>query len=347
MPLHNMSKGCSMKKFRDIQKVKSKRIVPGFSFKNLGTVLLSAMLLPYIITILFGNPVQGREDSLSGEVSETLAQGAARIVNDTSLGQETLPLELYVADKLAGCMGEDCELEALKAQAVLIRTNLLMQGEEKGNIWEINVYDEEYGTKTIGANIWKAVTETAGVGLFFKGKPAYAAYFAVSNGATRNGEEVLLSEYPYLKSVPCSHDFLSEEFISSSCMSQREFERIWQQIPESEVTQEEVKKYEELLMDGGEEIKGIRLYRDSAGYVLYVEYNDRYVKGEQFRETYHLASSAFTLGRLKEQIIITVKGAGHGLGMSQFGANEMAKDGENYVDILNYFFRDITITKIE
>lgn len=180
----------------------------------------------------------------------------------------------------------------------------------------------------------------------YQSRPVSGSYFAVSNGATRNGEELLFEEHPYLKSVLCSRDFLSEDYTSSVSLRKGEFDRIWQQMPsagENPVMEETV--YSE--KDGAEKELDISIWRDSVGYVLYLERGGKYVTGEQFRESFHLASASFHLNEEDEKIVITVKGMGHGLGMSQFGANEMAREGEDYIGILEYFFQDVTFTKFE
>ena len=170
------------------------------------------------------------------------------------------------------------------------------------------------------------------------------AYFAVSNGATRNAQELLDEEYPYLKSVLCNRDFLSGDFISSASYRKAEFDKLWKETMSFSITEEEILKKNGVT---AETEAGITLYRDSVGYVLYLFQDGKYVSGEQFRDKFRLSSSSFHLNEEDKYIDITVKGVGHGLGMSQFGANEMAKEGEGYIEILNYFFDNVIITKFE
>ena len=77
---------------------------------------------------------------------------------------------------------------------------------------------------------------------------------------------------------------------------------------------------------------------DTAGYVLNVRAGQENVSGEEFRKTYELASSCFTLQRYNGKMRITTRGVGHGLGMSQYSADKMAEDGQTYDEILEYFF---------
>lgn len=331
-----------MKKLRVFQTVKLKGIVPGFSLKNLGTVLLFLLFLPYLITFLLGNISAGNRSEAWEDSISQLEKGNTFVCNRTSLGEERIPLELYVADRLARSIDCDYELEALKAQAVLIRSAVLSEG--KGAKDDITLADKSYGEGTVTEKVLQAVTETKGVSLSYHKNPISGAYFEVSNGATRNGSEVGLVECTYLKGVSCKRDFMSENFMKLIFYDEQEFEKIWEQIPKKELSAGE-------FADCGgvteEVLENIILYRDSADYVLYVERNGEYITGEEFRTAYHLPSSCFGLIREGKEIKISVRGVGHGLGMSQFGANEMAKDEMDYVEILNYFFQDVTITKFE
>lgn len=334
-----------MKKLRVFQTVKRRRIVPGFSLKNLGTVLLFLFFVPYLLAFLFGNVQSTDRDTETVSIESRLQSGHEYIYNLTSFGKERIPLETYVADKLARCMDTGYETEALKAQAVVIRSGLLAKQEMSGEGGDIVMEDAEYGSGTLTGNVMQAVAETAGVYLSYEGKPVNAPYFAVSNGATRDGEELGLSEYPYLKRVLCDRDFLSPDYSETVSFHEKEFEKIWQQCTGYPVTEEEITQNEKVRVE--KEEPDITLYRDSAGYVLYAERDGKFVSGEQMRTNFYLPSASFHLEKEDSEICFVVRGMGHGIGMSQFAANEMAKEGEDYVTILNYFFQDTTISKFE
>ncbi len=344
-----------MKKLRVFQTVKSKRIVPGFSPGNLGTVFLFFILTPYLITFFLGNLREGNGEQAA--FTQTGKEDACLVFvsNEASFGSEMIPIEDYVADKLARSMDENYEMEALKAQAVLIRSNLLAEiaeedrysteGSMQGYKKKIQVKDPDYGKTLIKENILEAVAKTKGVYITYEGRPAGGAYFAVSNGKTRNAREMALEEYPYLLSVPCERDFLSENFNSFTVYKEKEFEKIWKSIKGWQITEDEILEKEGITVQKA--MEKYTLYRDSADYVLYIEREGMYVSGEQFRKAFGLSSASFHFNKEEGQVIITVKGSGHGLGMSQFGANEMARQGSDYIHILNYFFQNVTITKFE
>ncbi len=333
-----------MKKFKSsvFCYMKLIRIVPGFSLKSLGAILL----LPYLLTFLLGNFCQQETMTVwAPNLEKQLTQNRFRVINQTKLGKEVIPLEVYVADKLTRSINTDFELETLKAQAVLIRTNLFASSQGSTDIL---VKDENYGSQHIPEKAWQAAAQTAGVYATLGGQAINTPYFAVSNGATRNGSELLSGNTDYLQSVLCSRDFLSEDYTSSISYEMSEFNKIWQTINGCSMTAEELQdkeKYTKLEAVNLEE-KFI-LYRDSVGYVLFVENLGKVVTGEQFREAYALLSGSFHLEADKKSVLITVKGSGHGFGMSQYGANEQAKQEKDYIEIIETFFKDILITKNE
>lgn len=332
-----------------------RRTVPGLFPKNLGTVLLFLLMLPYLITSLFGNLGEGNWGVAGSEKEGNSYEGAYFVSNTTVYGNENIPLEIYVADRLSRSIDENFEMEAAKAQAVLIRSGLMaslyQSGETLGEGKEIEVTDTGYGSLPVSELAARAAVQTKGVCLMYQGRPVNGSYFAVSNGATRNGEELLLTEYPYLKSVLCSRDFLSEDYASSVSFGRGEFDRLWQQIPssgeESSAWMAEKERLEAERAEAEKALGDISIWRDSVGYVLYLERGGKFVTGEQFRDNFHLASASFHLNEEDGKVVAAVKGAGHGLGMSQFAANEMAKEGTDYIGILEYFFKDVTFTKFE
>ena len=332
-----------MKKLRVFQTVKSKRIVSGFSFRNPGTVLLFLLLLPYLLTLGFGNIQKGKAE-VEERVDERLTESRVYLYNETKVGTERIPLEIYVADKLSRSIDSSYEMEALKAQAVLIRSEIYAMKEDLGDE-EIFLTDEDYGSGLLSDNFRQAAAETGGICLTYQGEPVRGAYFAVSNGATREAQELGLTEYPYLKRVLCDRDFLSPDYSSTIVFNEREFERIWKQCLKYSITGEEILKNEEIRAEEGD--CETVLYRDSAGYVLYVQRNQEFVSGEQLRVDYGLSSADFQIEKENNKISFLVHGKGHGMGMSQYAANEMAGRGEDYTEILKYFFEEATISKFE
>ncbi len=357
-----------MKNFRVFKTVKIKRIISGFEIKNLGMILLILFMLPYPVTFFFGNLNRQSEESVPTVWEERLTEGEYQILNRTDLGEERIPMELYVADKLSAVMTEGEAPEALKAQAVLIRTGLVRRMREvnkeentkesndylicKNRKNELEVTDFLYGREEIPEEIYEAVAETAGQCLMYEDVPIIGAYFGVSSGMTRAGEEAGISNAPYLKSVTCGKDYLAENYSSISQQNAEEFEKLWMALPALNQTKGQNVYQKQDVAGGSLETEPVAVNefvytRDSAGYVLYIEYEGKKVSGEDFKEIFCLNSACFSISQKGENYIIKTKGIGHGLGMSLYTAKILAAEGKTYTEILEYFFHDVTIVKIE
>ena len=161
-------------------------------------------------------------------------------------------------------------------------------------------------------NAWQ---ETEGQVVMYGEELANTPFTRLTNGSTRDGKEVLGSEdYPYLKN----------QRMSPSILNQKDQIRT--------VTTED--------MDA--EIKET----DTAGYVTSVRVGEETMSGEEFREKHKLDSSCFILQKYDGKMRITTRGIGHGLGLSQYTANEMAKEEKTTEEILQYFFEGTEIREV-
>lgn len=275
--------------------------------KKLGCYVIILVLLPYVVTVFINGPgiQSGPEvDSIYIRVKE----GEQEV---------EMPLEEYGIGILAKEIPADYEKEAIKAQAVLVRTDMYRQVQEgggdvalSGEFWDRGQMQEAWGAQE-GRNyrrLLQAWQETEGQILTYEEVPAYVPFFRLSNGCTRSGAEVLGNEEcPYLQVLECPEDLESAD----------QLQTVVTEDMDAEVTA-----------------------TDTAGYVLNVRVGSDNMSGEEFRRQYGLASSCFTLQRFNGKMRITTRGEGHGLGMSQYTANQMAEEGKTYEDILEYFFRD-------
>lgn len=256
---------------------------------------------------------------------------------------EKLPLEKYIVGVVSGEMPAKFELEALKAQALTARTyiiNQMLKGPSEGlnganvtDTVDYQVYKSEQELKKQwGADydknlnkINKAVLETEGQIVTYKGEPIMTQYFSTSNGYTENSEDYWENAYPYLKSVASPWDKTSPEF----------FDHI--RIPVSEFEQKLGVKLKN-TSNVGTVVK-----RTSGNRVATVNINGKIITGRQIREQLNLKSSDFDWKRKGDVIEISTKGYGHGVGMSQYGANGMAKEGKSYKQIVQHYYQGIEI----
>ena len=146
-----------MKRNREFNRVfqafGKRRIASGFFGKSPGTILLFLLMTPYLVTFLFGNLREGGWDRADGESPHGTGESRFVVSNHAAFGSESIPLEAYVADKLARSMDDGCEMEALKAQAVLIRSGLVASlyepdGDVRGS--RIGIQDTDYGSVPAG-----------------------------------------------------------------------------------------------------------------------------------------------------------------------------------------------------
>lgn len=312
------------------------------SAKKIAVRLLIVFLCPYIISIFWSS------DSLNNtDISVfTQEQGTIQVIIPEDTGSRQVSLENYILGILPSVMPVTYEPEALKAQAVLLRTQFMKEYRENGKVEardDLTWMSEQQmkslwgaGFEESYARLKQAVEDTRGLYLLYNGKPILSSYFRVSNGQTRNGSELFGSgDFAYLKSVVCEMDFTSDEYLYQTEMKTLDFCR--------------------QLNIFTEDLDTLRLFEDEAGYCTSVSimrkqetiYPELIIGGEEFRSLFGLPSAAFELQIEKEKVRISVKGTGHGLGMSQYAANEMAKSGQDFMDILLYFFTDIAFDKFE
>lgn len=247
----------------------------------------------------------------------------------------------YIKGAIAAEMGADFEFEALIAQGVAAFSCGLYQKESRtGADYDISaapgkklgyitaekakeVYKDAFEEKwAIIANAAEKAMEYV---LTYNGEPALAVYHAVSAGKTENSENVWSGALPYLVSVESPGDVLYKDFESTVS------------VPEEEVLELLNKngaalngKYPEEWFEGAELTK--------AGYVHRIKIGAATFSGEKLRSLFGLRSAAFEVEYKKGEFIFTVRGYGHGVGLSQIGANYMAKNGADFKEILAHYY---------
>ena len=230
-------------------------------------------------------------------------------------------VEEILSGVLAREIPEDFEKETIKAQAVIARSNLYRKIQDEKNIWKM-LKDMKNEIK-FQWKIWEklpdiyeeAGKETEEYVLVAGGKLKTVPYHRLSAGKTRDGAEALHDdEYKYLKSVDSSADKEAENYLSSTYISQ-------QRLPSE--------------LNIGE--------RDSSGYILNMNADGNILEGETFSLGMGLPSSDFSMQKTENGVLFLCKGIGHGLGFSQYGGNEMAKEGKSWEEILEKYFPEMEI----
>lgn len=294
--------------------------------KRVISTIIIVILLPYILTVFIrGEGVFIVQTASGNEQVEVEINGVIMSVT----------WEEYLIGLLAKEIPEEYSLEAMKAQAIIVRTRLAVEsGGNEDYIYQDDFYStEEIQLKwesdsvTIYNQLIEAVEETDEMILQYEGELASTPYHILNTGTTRNGNEVLASEeYPYLTSVSCPLDITAEAEITMTTITYGELTQILED--EMEIILEEELVFDDIQVN----------VRDEAGYVLSVEIQGNVISGELLRTTLGLKSSAFSLQEVDGELKITTEGVGHGLGLSQNTAHYMGLEGKTYKEILTYFY---------
>lgn len=292
------------------------------------------LLLP--ITIFSFNFSKKKEQKKE-EYPEVLAeqnkkqQTVALIYNENSL---TLPLEDYVVGVVAAEMPASFELEALKAQAIAARTYVLQYLETNdkiGSTTASQVYIDKNAMQAkwqtdfdkYFSKITKAVHSTEGLVIKYNNKLIKSYYYAMSNGYTENSQNVFNESIDYLVSVESKWDANNEKEI---LLSKEEF-----------CTK---------LALTCENISITNIKRNESNRVTTLNINGQEFTGIAIRKILNLRSTDFYISVNENNIFIKTKGYGHGVGLSQYGANNMAKLGYHYDEILKYYYQNTEITNL-
>lgn len=243
---------------------------------------------------------------------------------DIALINRNLDVEMVLPAVLASQIDSNYELETIKAQAIIARSNIYRCMEEKEEVKNLieeirKKFSDSYYYFSVPNYVYeKAVTETKGKVLTYNNELKMIPYHKVSAGATRDGKECFHDEkYSYLQSVDSSIDKKSDEYLNCIYININ-------QLPDAL------------------KIKT----RDSAGYVTELLADGNVLEGESFRKGMGLTSSNFTAQKIGEKIRFICKGKGHGFGLSQDGGNELAKNKSTGEEILAAYFPAMEIRDI-
>ena len=256
---------------------------------------------------------------------------------------EKIPLEEYIVGVLAGEMPINFDIEALKAQAVASRSYALKRMEyNKDKDYDVvdSILNQVYLDDNYLRDAWgnsyvkninklrKVVNSTIDEYLEYNNSIVDALFFSTSNGFTEDSSNIFNFECEYLKSVDSPWDKdVSSAYLTTKTMNLTEFYKKLN-IPYSKNLNIEIKK------------------RSSTNRILLLSINGVEFKGTDIYNKLSLRSTDFTIELQGDNVSITTKGYGHGVGLSQYGALGMAKEGYNYVEILNHYYQNTKITKL-
>lgn len=269
-------------------------------------------------------------------------------------------LEEYIRGVVAGEMPVEFDIEALKAQAVAARTYAVTKMKAFGGKGCLNYPESDICTDSGHCQEWiskeerfkgwnivdapkywdkitAAVNDTKGLILTYNAAPVmYPMFFSTSSGKTENSQDVFSSEQPYLKSVVSPYEESAPKYTSKVILSKDEF----------------IKKFKEskykIVLDKSKITSQVKITsRTEGGSVKIIKVGSKTLAGTEVREVLALNSANFNIEFTNNDVTISVSGYGHGVGMSQYGANGMAKNGKKFNEILEYYYMGTAISKME
>ena len=305
-------------------------------FKSIAAFLIILILLPYIVSV-FVNGADVREDDGENFYVKVKVPDAEEADGVTEIRWTD-----YLAGILAEEISEDCEPETLKAQAVVIRTQIYRTLEDSEDKTLTESYlsrdemEDKWGAENYGEYYEKyirAVEETDDTVVMYGDAYAWTPFHQSSNGMTRSAAEVLGSnDYPYIAVRECPLDKEADDEIQTFTFSYTEIQSLCRDFL---VAEEDENKAAQGYTYDDFEVRSC----DSAGYVSELRMGNTICTGDQFRDALSLPSSAFSFSEEDDDNIkITTTGKGHGLGMSIWTADQMAKEGKTFEEILAFFF---------
>ena len=265
---------------------------------------------------------------------------------------QEMPLEEYLYGVVAAEMPAAYESQALMAQAVAARTYAWRKKQTGGcartgaDICTDSSCCQAYRTQEQRAQGWgssaetyeqklrNAVDTTAGEILTYEGQPITAVFHAISGGHTEDVQAVWGGDLPYLKGVESEGEEFATKYASTVSVEGTEFIRKIQALEPS--------------------IGQLQL-PDCLGKIVRTQ-NDRVdtmtvggiaFSGAEIRTAFGLNSTNFTVTYQSGCVVFSVKGYGHGVGMSQAGANAMAQNGADYREILTHYYTGVEIQQLE
>ena len=309
---------------------------------------LYALLTGLLCLIMIFSPLiciaaQQQADSTPSQTENSDPYASVSVLNSMSGKVTQMSARDYVTGAVAAEMPASYSTEALKAQAVACYTYYMWLKENADNA-DYDISDdskthqgyltdrqmrEKWGDKyeSYKNKIEQAVISVLGECIMYENEPIFAAYHAISSGRTHSAEDVFAQALPYLQSVQAVGDTLSPDFDSSAEFTHDELADILS-----------IKNNDDNLIES--------IDTAESGYVSKITAGEKSYSGNELASLLKLRSPAFSAEYKDGKYIFSVRGYGHGVGMSQYSADYMARQGSTYREILAHFYKGTYIDKI-
>ena len=311
-------------------------------------IILALALIICPVAALENDTSGGGESSVtaSEQIEETESEEYISVMSSSTGKIEKLGMREYIIGCVAAEMPASYHSEALKAQAVASYTYAKKTCEQNekhkdSSLGNADVSDsaeihqgylsskkrkEKWGDKfeEYEAKISSAVDEVLGRYLVCNGETVLSVYHAISAGSTQSAKSLWGADMPYLISVESPGDRLSPDYMSTAKFSESEFKKL-------------AKKCGVTLSGKASEWLGITEKSDS-GYTTGVTFGEKKISASKVRDEFGLRSLCFDVAYTGDEFVFTCRGYGHGVGMSQYGADYMARQGFTWSEILAHYY---------
>jgi len=333
--------------------------------KQVTAAALVLLMLEFILPVLLirGQPAQEPEDAVQPQtvlplhratppaVAEGDAQHTLTLLEEDG-SVSTLTMEEYLWSVVAAEMPASFQPEALKAQAVAARTYAATRQANRtdkhpqADLCTDSSCCQAYITRQQALDNWgergveyeakiaQAVAETDGLGVVYNGAPIQAVFFSSAPGHTADAQEVWGNQIPYLVGVDSPEGEEVPNYRAQLTLTAQEFkDLVLSQYPDMDLSGEIGSWIGEPTCN-------------DAGLVLQVNVGGVELTGGQLRKLLGLRSACFTVSVSGEELTFHTVGYGHGVGMSQYGANAMAREGSGFREILTWYYTGAEVERL-
>ena len=329
--------------------------------KQIVATALALLLALFLLPLLFfgaAGPEEGSSETPTGSLpldrtvvtpqpsADSQVQIKVALADGSVL---TLGLDQYLWRVVAAEMPASFELEALKAQAAAARTYTLsklgrtVEAHPDADVCTDITCCQAYidpaqaaanwgdSAESYTAKITSAVAETDGMAVLYDGQPIQAVFFSSAAGRTVDAVEVWGNSVPYLTGVDSPEGEEVPNYHSTATIPLEEFKtKLLAQYPTADLSGEPSGWFQNLVPN-------------SAGGVESIDVGGVTVTGGALRTLFDLRSTSFSVTASADGVTFSVTGYGHGVGMSQYGANALAKEGKTYDEILKWYYTGVEV----
>ncbi len=309
-------------------------------------VCLLVLFLPFVLTLLLSNK--------SNRIYSMEAMDF-HVYYEKDSTKQPLEFDRYLIGVVAANMPAGYEIEALKAQAVIARTYALYNisllkkdnpGKQDFTTSELGLayisleeMEQYWGNEdylTYFTKLENSVIGTKNEVLVYHNELILPVFFDTGSGYTRNASEAWGADIPYLISVQSKQDVTSINYLKIK------------ELPVSDLVEALNKQYPDISLSEETFFQTVKVSeRDSTGYVTKIDLGSLTVSGEEFAKVLGLNSNNFYLEDYSGKVRIICTGVGHGVGLSQYGANAMAGEGHPYQEILTHYYTGVKLINIK